>query len=338
MSMEAIISTFELTKEQVSSSEKLFLLACARRAGEEDECWPSLARLCADTSLDRKTVVSVRQSVINKGLMSYTGKFHGKSEQIPEMKLTYVNKKSYPHSEEDYKPSKSTSTKSGTGTSTENGTLNKSVELNNGINQGDIKELCNEIVDKQVWIDFIQHRKEIKKPLKMTGAKQIINKLKDFKNKGYCPEQCLKDSMANGWQGIFEPKIKQEFQNKPIEQSSKPYSPWGTTHHKVDQNEIKRGYTEWGPGHPSYDEQQRALRMMEEDRKKLELVRKEKPTTEFEIEKKSRESISKEIDTFEENLINSSKEEGVPWKLKEDKDPKEALREMARKLGKTPNY
>lgn len=93
MSLDALLATFNLTKSQVTPTEKLFLLACARRAGESHECWPSIARLCADTGFDRKTVIKLRQSVIAKNLMVYDDKsMRGKSGKIPIMRLTYVDK------------------------------------------------------------------------------------------------------------------------------------------------------------------------------------------------------------------------------------------------------
>ena len=117
MSTKATVATWDLKAPLITSTEKLFLLACADRAGEAHECWPSLARLCADTSLDRKTIIKVRQSVIDKKLMEYTGSFQGHSGQIPVMRLTYVDNSTV---------SEFTSPKNGTGTSPKNGTADQS--------------------------------------------------------------------------------------------------------------------------------------------------------------------------------------------------------------------
>lgn len=91
MSVEATLATWKLTKEQVTSTEKLFLLSCANRAGENHECWPGIQRLSNDTGLDRKTLIKVRQSVIDKSLMVFTGETKGRTNNIPVMRLTYVN-------------------------------------------------------------------------------------------------------------------------------------------------------------------------------------------------------------------------------------------------------
>lgn len=142
MSIEATLATWKLTKQQVTPTEKIFLLSCANRAGEHHECWPSLKRLIADTGLDRKTIIKIRQSTIDKGLMEYTGSYVGHSHQIPIMRLTYVEK--LPDNLEVILTSTNigtsttfgmgTSTKIGTGTSTTFGTLNLKEEtkiLNN---------------------------------------------------------------------------------------------------------------------------------------------------------------------------------------------------------------
>jgi len=122
MSVEATLATWRLSKKQVTPTEKLFLLSCANRAGESHECWPSIKRLCADTGYDRKTIMKTRQSVIEKGLLVYSGEFKGRSGQIPVMQLTYVD-----NSVSEFTSTEiPTSPKSGTGTSPKSGTGDQS--------------------------------------------------------------------------------------------------------------------------------------------------------------------------------------------------------------------
>ncbi len=158
MSLEATLATWELTKNEVNSREKFLLLSLARRTGEDHTCWPSLKRIVEDTGFDRKTVVDVRQSLIEKKLLKYTGRMVGRSSQIPEMELMYVDtweqKRNSPRLQDSPprtrksipvtpkppvdnfveknvtspKNGTGTSPKNGTGTSTENGTLNSKEE------------------------------------------------------------------------------------------------------------------------------------------------------------------------------------------------------------------
>lgn len=61
-------------------------------------------------------------------------------------------------------------------------------------------------VDSQIFKDFINHRKEIKKPMTQNAVNATIKKLCDFHAKGYDCNEILNNSIANGWQGIFEPQ------------------------------------------------------------------------------------------------------------------------------------
>lgn len=160
MSVEATLATWRLTKKQVSSTEKLFLLSCANRAGESHECWPSIKRLCADTGMDRKTVISVRQSTIDKGLLAYTGSFRGRSGQIPVMQLTYVD-----NSVSEFTSTESTtSPKNGTSTSPKNGTGDQSQKRDTESKREKLKEENNthtHSVECDLFLDSEMQRKAL---------------------------------------------------------------------------------------------------------------------------------------------------------------------------------
>ena len=148
MSMEASLATWELTKKDVNSIEKLLLLSFARRAGEEHTCWPSVDRISEDTGLDRKYIISNRQNLINKGFITYTGEMKGRSKQIPVMFLNYVavweQKRNSPRLRDDTSSGTGNnlnSTSSGTGTSTSSGTLNIKEETIMGIEREKQKPL-----------------------------------------------------------------------------------------------------------------------------------------------------------------------------------------------------
>lgn len=87
MSIDATRWVWKLTKDKVTPTEKLLLLAIADRCGEEGECWPSISRLVRDTGYHRDAVIQNRKSLIEKGILSFTGEYRGRSKQIPIMKL-----------------------------------------------------------------------------------------------------------------------------------------------------------------------------------------------------------------------------------------------------------
>ncbi|MGR6382783.1 replication protein [Escherichia coli] len=59
----------------------------------------------------------------------------------------------------------------------------------------------------EIWLSWVTYRKEIGKSIKSKqSVTQAINVLSRSLEKGYTPEEIIKQSIASGWQGIFEPK------------------------------------------------------------------------------------------------------------------------------------
>lgn len=99
-------------------------------------------------------------------------------------------------------------------------TTNKDNNINNINNiitpysppKGELVEVPD-FIDYEVWDDWIKHRREIKKALKPTTAKQQIKKLTKWHESGYDVNQIILNSISNGWTGLFEPKEKQNDKN-----------------------------------------------------------------------------------------------------------------------------
>ena len=59
----------------------------------------------------------------------------------------------------------------------------------------------------ETWLSWVTYRKEIGKSIKSKqSVTQAINVLCRSLEKGYTPEEIINQSIASGWQGIFEPK------------------------------------------------------------------------------------------------------------------------------------
>lgn len=59
----------------------------------------------------------------------------------------------------------------------------------------------------ETWSAWVNYRKEIAKSIKsMQSVTMVINLLDRSREKGYTPEEIINQSIASGWQGIFEPK------------------------------------------------------------------------------------------------------------------------------------
>lgn len=67
-----------------------------------------------------------------------------------------------------------------------------------------------------VWKSWVDYRRDLKKAIKSKQTvTQAINLLERCKNNGYQPEEIINQSIANGWQGLFEPKVARQTYRAP---------------------------------------------------------------------------------------------------------------------------
>jgi hypothetical protein len=101
--------------------------------------------------------------------------------------------------------------------STTNGTANKEVDRSRYSRQVDINHKRPSAFDsssmelaawlpKGSWLEWCQHRKEIKKPLTPQAAKKSIESLDRCRQAGFPPKAVIDHSIANSYQGLFPPK------------------------------------------------------------------------------------------------------------------------------------
>ena len=59
----------------------------------------------------------------------------------------------------------------------------------------------------EIWSSWVAYRRDLKKPIKsQQTVTQAINLLGRCRLNGYSPDEIINQSIANGWQGLFEPK------------------------------------------------------------------------------------------------------------------------------------
>jgi pyocin large subunit-like protein len=64
-------------------AEKFLLVCLANYADENGRCYPSIAALEYDTSMNRKTIIAAMKRLVDAGLVMDTGQRVGKTRQIP---------------------------------------------------------------------------------------------------------------------------------------------------------------------------------------------------------------------------------------------------------------
>lgn len=98
-------------------------------------------------------------------------------------------------------------------------------------------------IDKNIFQDFINHRKEIKKPLTQTALKALIANLEKIHAKGLNANEALLNSIANGWQGVFEPKGEQKYQSIAERESQarqEQFARLRAKYREIEANEAKK--------------------------------------------------------------------------------------------------
>jgi hypothetical protein len=90
----------------------------------------------------------------------------------------------------------------------EEGTNNKEV-IKEGLKE-DKGIVIPDFINSQNWNDFVEHRRQMKKPLTERAIIATIQKLTDWHKAGLNANDALMASVANGWQGIFEPKSQKK--------------------------------------------------------------------------------------------------------------------------------
>lgn len=67
--------------------KKLIMLNLADRAGDDGLCFPSVAKIAEDTSLDRRTIMTAITSMIEEGLLEDTKMRKGQTKQVRVLRI-----------------------------------------------------------------------------------------------------------------------------------------------------------------------------------------------------------------------------------------------------------
>lgn len=95
---------------------------------------------------------------------------------------------------------------------------NKVTRVTNVTQDARATEILATTVPQQIAQDFVEHRRELKKPLSERAATAMLKKLSGHHD----PGAVLTDSIANGWQGIFPEKTAPKFKAIPGGHNGQP--------------------------------------------------------------------------------------------------------------------
>ena len=184
---------------------------------QKKEDWITNSQICDLTNLSKGHVSNLVKSLIAKNVIYKSGRNTGINKTVSEWKVhKSVNKKSSQIRVTEFTNSctpvhklmnnssqirethkKETITKE---TITKERARKKSIPL---------PELP-EFIPQHSLLEFIEHRKQIKKPMTELALTKFIEKLKVEHNNGFSIIELLDDAIANGWQTVY-PKQKSNF-------------------------------------------------------------------------------------------------------------------------------
>ena len=95
-------------------------------------------------------------------------------------------------------------------------------------------------IPPQIWQDYEEMRKLIKRPMTDRARKIAITRLDQFRTEGYDPVEVLEEAILNSWQGIWRPK---HVQPKRFEPGYFPQSPEDIQ--EVNRLRAKLGIKDW---------------------------------------------------------------------------------------------
>ena len=62
-------------------------------------------------------------------------------------------------------------------------------------------------VTTELWSDFVDHRKALKKPMTDKAVSMMVSKLAKLEADGHSAADALSESIIHGWQGVFTPRF-----------------------------------------------------------------------------------------------------------------------------------
>lgn len=204
-----------------SSAAKFLLIVLADNAAVDDwRSWPSIPYLVETTQQDRKTVMKNLRALEDAALIAPVGKA-GRTGQVTVWRLPVVTAHALAK-----KPKNGTASEDETVPNFPRNSTKFPAKQYQKRDTEPVKEPVNEPgasraprssgfdassidlpdwLPRSVWTDWVEDRKERRKPISSRAAGQQIKRLEDYRSQGIDPARVIEHSIANGYQGLFPP-------------------------------------------------------------------------------------------------------------------------------------
>ncbi|EAP9196719.1 replication protein [Salmonella enterica] len=183
--------------------------------------WVSNEQLSKLTGILPHKCSVAKSALVKRGILTQTGRVIGinktvrewsslpvkgteKKPYLKKVNLPESGKKSLPESGNGYYPNQVNTKDTITKDSKDNS--NKPPKPPRAVSFDASSVQLPDWLSSITWSSWVEYRRDLKKPIKsQQTVTQAINLLDRCRLNGYTPEEIINRSIANGWQGLFEP-------------------------------------------------------------------------------------------------------------------------------------
>lgn len=184
--------------------------------------WVSNEQLSELTGILPHKCSAAKSVLVKRGILTQTGRVIGINKTVSEwsslpvkgtekrpylkkVTLPESGKKSLPESGNAYYPNQVNTKDKHTKDNKDN--INNPPKSPRAVSFDALAVQLPDWLSAEIWSSWVAYRRDLKKPIKsQQTVAQAINLLDRCRQNGYSPDEIINQSIANGWQGLFEPK------------------------------------------------------------------------------------------------------------------------------------
>lgn len=184
--------------------------------------WVSNEQISVLTGILPHKCSAAKSTLVKRGILTQTGRVIGinkavsewsslpvkgteKKHYLKKVTLPESGKKSLPESGKAYYPNQVNTKDKHTKDNKDN--INNPPKSPRAVSFDASAVQLPDWLSAEIWLSWVAYRRDLKKPIKsQQTVTQAINLLDRCRLNGYSPEEIINQSIANGWQGLFEPK------------------------------------------------------------------------------------------------------------------------------------
>ncbi|PLK34551.1 replication protein [Klebsiella quasipneumoniae] len=185
--------------------------------------WVSNEQISVLTGILPHKCSAAKSALVKRGILTQTGRVIGinkavsewlslpikgteKKHYLKKVTLPESGKKSLPESGNAYYPNQVNTKDKHTKDNKDN--INNPPKSPRAVSFDASAVQLPDWLSAEIWSSWVAYRRDLKKPIKsQQTVTQAINLLDRCRLNGYSPDEIINQSIANGWQGLFEPKV-----------------------------------------------------------------------------------------------------------------------------------